>query len=86
MFVFGILGYALRKLSYEPAPMVLAFVLGPLLEKNLRQALILSDGNISVFLTRPLSAISLIIAAGLLLSAILPFVQKRRSEVIVEED
>ncbi len=86
MFVFGVLGYVLRKLSYEPAPMVLAFVLGPLLEKNLRQALILSDGNISVFLTRPLSAVSLLIAAGLLLSALLPFVQKRRSEVIVEED
>ena len=66
--------------------MVLAFVLGPLLEKNLRQALILSDGNISVFLTRPLSAVSLLIALLLLLTAVLPHVQRKRSEVITEED
>lgn len=86
MLIFGAVGYVLRKLSYEPAPMVLAFVLGPLLEKNLRQALILSDGNLSVFLTRPLSAASLLIAALLLLTAVLPFIQKRRSRVITEED
>jgi len=65
---------------------VLAFVLGPLLEKNLRQALILSDGSLSVFVTRPLSAVSLLVAVLLLLTALLPFVQKRRSEVITEED
>jgi len=86
MFIFGALGYVLRKLSYEPAPLVLAFVLGPLLEKNLRQALILSDGSLSVFVTRPLSAVSLLVAVLLLLTALLPFVQKRRSEVITEED
>jgi TctA family transporter len=57
-----------------------------LLEKNLRQALILSDGNLSVFVTRPLSAVSLLIAVVLLLSAVLPFIQKRRAEVIAEED
>jgi putative tricarboxylic transport membrane protein len=84
MFIFGAIGYVLRKLEYEPAPMVLAFVLGPLLEKNLRQALILSDGSLSVFLTRPLSAVSLLIAVLLLLSTIVPFVRKRRSEVITE--
>lgn len=86
MFIFGALGYVLRKLSYEPAPLVLAFVLGPLLEKNLRQALILSDGSLSVFVTRPLSAISLLVAVLLLLTALLPFVQRRRREVITEED
>jgi putative tricarboxylic transport membrane protein len=86
MVIFGALGYVLRKLSYEPAPLVLAFVLGPLLEKNLRQALILSDGSLGVFLTRPLSAVSLLIAVLLLLSAVFPFVRRRRGEVITEED
>lgn len=86
MLIFGGIGYILRKFSYEPAPLVLAFVLGPLLEKNLRQALILSDGDLSVFLTRPLSAVSLLIAGLLLLTALLPVIQKKRVEVISEED
>jgi putative tricarboxylic transport membrane protein len=85
MLVFGALGYILRKLNYEPAPLVLAFVLGPMLEQNLRQALILSDGSFSVFLTHPLSAGSLIVSLFLLLSAILPSLQKKRESVISEE-
>lgn len=84
MLIFGILGYFLRKLAYEPAPMVLAFVLGPLLEKNLRKALIISDGNLDIFLTRPLSAASLLITLLLLFSAVLPFVQKRKKIAISE--
>jgi putative tricarboxylic transport membrane protein len=84
MLVFGVLGYFLRKLKYEPAPLVLAFVLGPLLEKSLREALIISDGSMRVFLTRPLSAASLFVALVLLLSAILPSLQKRRKTVISE--
>ena len=86
MLVFGALGYVLKKKGYEPAPLVLAFVLGPLLEKNLRQGLILFDGNLSVFFTRPLSLASLVLSVLLLLSAIVPFVRKKRGEVIVEED
>jgi putative tricarboxylic transport membrane protein len=82
MLVFGALGYLLRKFNYEPAPLVLAFVLGPMLEKNLRQALILSDGSIDVFVTRPLSAVSLFVTLFLLLSAVLPSLQKRRREVV----
>lgn len=85
MLVFGVLGYFFRKLNYEPAPLVLAFVLGPLLEKNLRQALILSDGSIGVFLTRPLSAAGLLISLFLLVSAALPSLQKKRKKVINEE-
>lgn len=85
MLVFGALGYLLRKLNYEPAPLVLAFVLGPMLEQNLRQALILSDGRLSVFLTRPLSAGSLLLSLFLLLSAILPSLQRKRESVIPEE-
>ena len=86
MLIFGLMGYVLRKNNYECAPVVLAFVLGPMMEKNLRQALILFDGNLSVFLTRPLSLASLVVSVLLLLSAVIPFVQKRRSAVIVEED
>jgi putative tricarboxylic transport membrane protein len=86
MLIFGVLGYVLRKLTYEPAPMVLAFVLGPMLEKNLRQALILSDGNLGVFLTRPLSAASLLISLFLLFSAVFPSLQKRRRAVTSEKE
>jgi putative tricarboxylic transport membrane protein len=85
MLVFGFVGYVLRKLDYEVAPLILAFVLGPMLEGNLRQALILSDGSLTVFFTRPLSAVALIITLLLLSSAFLPYIQRRRTEVIVKE-
>ncbi len=84
MILFGVIGYGFRKMEYEPAPLVLAFVLGPLLEQNLRQALILSDGNPAVFVTHPLSAACLFVSAFLLISSIIPFIQKKRS--IIEED
>ncbi len=85
MLICGALGYLLRKLNYEPAPLVLAYVLGPMLEQNLRQALILSDGSLNVFLIRPLSVVSLLMAFFLLFSAFLPSFQKRRKVVISEE-
>jgi len=86
MLFFGVLGYILRKFNYEPAPLILAFVLGPMLEQNLRQALMLSDGNLTVFFTRPLSAASLIVCLFLLVSAIFPSLQRKRSVVAVEGD
>jgi putative tricarboxylic transport membrane protein len=82
MLIFGFLGYFLRKLDYELAPMVLAFVLGPMLEGNLRQALILSEGSLTVFLTRPLSVAPLFISLFMLLSAALPFLRRRKSSII----
>jgi putative tricarboxylic transport membrane protein len=57
MLVFGILGYLLRQFGYPMAPLVLGIVLGDLLEKNLRRALILSDGDLTPFFTRPISAV-----------------------------
>jgi putative tricarboxylic transport membrane protein len=84
MLVFGILGYTLRKFSYEPAPLVLAFILGPMLEQNLRQALILSEGSMAVFLTKPLAAAPLLVSLVLLLSTILPSLRKKRQKVITE--
>ncbi len=77
MLIFGAVGYVLRKLYYEPAPMVLAFILGPMLERSLRETLLLSDGRLSVFLTRPLSAACLLLSLLMLLSTILPSLQKR---------
>ncbi|MBN1105678.1 MAG: tripartite tricarboxylate transporter permease [Deltaproteobacteria bacterium] len=78
MILFGIIGYGLRKANYEPAPMVLAFVLGPMLEQNLRQALILSDGNAAVFFTHPISAVCLLISLFLMITGIFPGLLKRR--------
>jgi putative tricarboxylic transport membrane protein len=83
MIIFGGVGYGLRRIKYEPAPLVLAFVLGPMLEQNLRQALILSDGNPAVFVIRPISAACLLISFFLLISGVFPYVKKRRK--ILEE-
>jgi putative tricarboxylic transport membrane protein len=76
MILFGILGYLFRKFGYEPAPLVMAFILGPMLENSLRQSLLMSGGDFSVFFTRSISASSMIIALLLLLSSIV--LRKRR--------
>jgi putative tricarboxylic transport membrane protein len=81
---FGIVGYLLRKLDYEPAPLVLAFVLGPLLENALRQSLILSDGSFAIFISRPISAIALGICLFLIASAISPRLRKTKKKLEVD--
>ena len=81
---FGLLGYWLIKHDFEPAPLLLGMVLGPLMEENLRRALLISRGDWSVFLTRPLSAVLMAIAAFLLVLAVLPSLRKKRDEVFVE--
>jgi putative tricarboxylic transport membrane protein len=85
MILFGILGYLMKKFEYEGAPLVLAFVLGPLLENNLRKSLIMSQGDFSIFFLRPLSAASLIIAIFLLISPLIPWMGKKRHEIPKEE-
>jgi putative tricarboxylic transport membrane protein len=82
---FGILGYFLIKLGCEPAPLLLGFVLGPLLEEYLRRALIISRGDASVFVTRPLSLALLILAAAAFVIAVLPAIRRKR-EVVFEEE
>ena len=77
MIIFGIIGYLFRKFQYEGAPLVLAFVLGPLLDLNLRQALLVSEGSFLDFFTRPISAVTLGLALLLLLTSAFPFVMKR---------
>jgi putative tricarboxylic transport membrane protein len=83
---FGLLGYALMKLRCEPAPLLLGFVLGPLLEENLRRAMIIGRGDPSVFVTRPISAVLLVIAVAVLVVVFLPAVRRKREEVFVEDD
>jgi putative tricarboxylic transport membrane protein len=84
MIAFGVLGYLMRKLGYEPAPLVLAFVLGPMMESNLRKALIISDGSFGIFVERPISLTCLILAAVLLGSALLPMLRARREKIALE--
>jgi TctA family transporter len=83
---FGILGYVLIKLGCEPAPLLLGFVLGPLLEEYLRRSLIISRGDPTVFVTRPLSATLLGLAALALVVAVLPSVRRKREVVFEEEE
>ena len=85
MLVFGIIGYLMRKLSLEPAAMVLAFVLGPMLETALRLSLIKSKGSFSIFFTRPISAICLIIAIALLVVPLFPWFRRPGATLEQEE-
>jgi TctA family transporter len=85
MAVFGFLGYVFRKLDAEPAPLLLAFVLGPMMEEFLRRAMLLSKGDPTVLVTRPISAVMLILAIGLLVLVLSPTISKRREEAFQEE-
>jgi TctA family transporter len=82
---FGVIGYTFIKLGMEPAPLLLGFILGPMMEENLRRALLLSRGDWSVFVTRGLSASLLAAAAVLLIIVLLPSVKSKREEAFVED-
>jgi putative tricarboxylic transport membrane protein len=82
--IFGVVGYWLVKHDFEPAPMLLGFVLGPLMEENLRRAMLIARGDWTVFFTRPISGGLLAVAILLLVLAVLPMIRKRREEVFVE--
>jgi putative tricarboxylic transport membrane protein len=81
---FGFVGYALIKLGLEPAPMLLGFVLGRLMEEKLRQALALSEGSFMTFVERPVSAGLLVVALAIMVLAVLPTVRKGREEAFQE--
>jgi putative tricarboxylic transport membrane protein len=86
MILFGILGYVMKKYDYEPAPLVLAFILGPMFENAFRQSLIISGGNPSIFLTRPIAATFLLISFVLLVSPLaLRILGKQRPGLVVKE-
>ena len=82
---FGFIGYMFTKLGMEPAPLLLGFILGPMMEENLRRALLLSRGDWSVFVTRPLSAGLLAAGALMLVVVLLPAVKSKREEAFVED-
>jgi putative tricarboxylic transport membrane protein len=81
---FGLVGYALIKLGLEPAPMLLGFVLGRLMEEKLRQALALSEGSFMTFVERPVSAGLLVVALAVIVVAVLPGVRRKREEAFQE--
>jgi TctA family transporter len=80
MALFGVLGYIFRKLDCEPAPMMLGFILGPMMEEYLRRAMLMSKGNAMVLVTRPISATLLAISAVALVIVLLPALRKKREE------
>ena len=83
--MFGFIGYIFVKLECEPAPLMLGFVLGPMMEENLRRAMLLSRGDPTTFFTRPISLGLLIAAGALLVIVAAPALQKKRAEVFVED-
>ena len=83
---FGLLGVVFMKLECEPAPLLLGFVLGPMMEENLRRAMLLSRGDPTVFFTRPLSLVMLVMAGLLLLLIIAPAFRKKRDEAFTESE
>ena len=78
--LFGVLGFVWSKLGFPPAPLLLGFVLGPMMEENLRRAMLMAKGDPSVFVTRPISLTFIIITIGILVVMVAPAVQKRRAD------
>ena len=81
MTIFGIVGYLFRKFDYEGAPLILAFVLGPLFESTLRQSLMLSKGDFSIFFTRSIAAVTISFAIILTLTSFISFWRKERKKI-----
>jgi putative tricarboxylic transport membrane protein len=81
---FGLAGYALLKFGFEPAPLLLGFVLGRLMEEKLRQALTFSRGSLATFVERPVSAGLLLVALAMIAIALFPAVRRSRNEVFTE--
>jgi putative tricarboxylic transport membrane protein len=84
--VFGFVGYVLYRLKCEPAPLLLGFILGPLIEENLRRALLISKGDPAVFIQRPISATFLVLTALLIVLLAAPMIRSKREEVFQEEE
>jgi len=71
LLIFGVMGYVLRKLNFETGPLLMAFILAPLMENALRQSLLISSGNIAIFFTRPISGILILVFVVVILSRVL---------------
>jgi putative tricarboxylic transport membrane protein len=81
MIAFGILGYLMRKYKFEMPPLILALVLGPMMESSLRLSLLMSQGDPTTFLRRPLSALFMVVSTLLIVLAMLPGIQKKRAKL-----
>lgn len=86
MALFGLLGYIFIKLECEPAPMLLGFIIGPMMEEYLRRAMLLSRGDPTVFLTRPISAVMLAMAVLAMIAVLLPAIRKKREDAFHEDE
>ncbi len=84
--LFAVIGYGFYKLSCEPAPLLLGFILGPMMEENLRRALLLSRGDWSTFVTRPLSGALLGAALLMIIIVMLPSIKNKREEAFKDAD
>ena len=84
MALFGVFGYVLAKLDCEPAPLLLGYILGPLMEEYLRRAMTLSRGDPTIFLQRPISAAMLVVAVLAVAAALLPAVNRTRAKAFAE--
>jgi TctA family transporter len=78
--LLGVLGYTIAKLECEPAPLILGYVLGPLMEENLRRALLISRGDPTVFFTRPISLSFMILTAFIFFIMVAPAIRKKKEE------
>jgi TctA family transporter len=81
---FGVIGYVFARCGMEPAPLLLGFVLGPMMEENLRRALLLSRGDFGVLVTRPLSATLLVMTVAMIAIVALPAIKKTREDAFQE--
>jgi len=86
MIFFGVVGFLMKKFDYESAPLILAYILGPLFEDNLRRSLNISGGDFSIFFTRPISLVFILISLSLLILPILSMVKKNEGRVLPKED
>lgn len=85
VIVFGIIGYVMNIYGYPPAPMLMGFILGPMLEQHFRRALLFSRGDITTFIDRPISAVFLVLTLALVASIALPSIMARRRALPVED-
>jgi putative tricarboxylic transport membrane protein len=86
MLIFGVVGYLMKKLRYEAPPLILAYVLGPMLEYSLKQSLMVSKGSFKIFFSRPISATCLVIALILVVLPIIPRLRKKRPGAVLPDE
>jgi putative tricarboxylic transport membrane protein len=84
--LFGLAGYVFIKFGFEPAPLLLGFVLGRLMEEKLRQALIISRGDFMTFVNNPVSAVLLVISVGIIILAVLPSIRAKKAIALAGTD